>query len=113
MDYTTTTVSTPVPTAVPDGNIPVGQGLRIQPNPVVAAAEIRFDLERESKVELGIYDLQGRRVANLLEGTLHPGPNVLRWDGRNSTGARVAAGIYLVRLVRGEELVVRRIIVVR
>jgi hypothetical protein len=113
MEYTATTVSTPTPTAVPDVEAPVGRGLRIQPNPVIGVAEIRFDLKQASDVELGIYDLQGRRVASLLEGTLSPGPKVLRWDGRGLSGTRVGAGIYLVRFVSDGLAVVRRIVVVK
>jgi len=51
--------------------------------------------------DVAIHDLAGRRVRALHAGTLPPGETRLAWDGRDDGGARVAAGIYFVRVRAG------------
>ena len=46
-----------------------------------------------------VLDLQGRTVRVLHTGSLARGATTLAWDGRDSDGATLGAGIYFVRLV--------------
>jgi hypothetical protein len=69
------------------------------PNPLRAATELAFDLPRAAAVSLGIYDLEGRRVASLVEGTLGAGHHSRRWEARSAAGRAVPAGVYFVRFV--------------
>ncbi len=68
------------------------------PNPTVSGASVRFGLELDSDIELGIYDVSGRRVRTIHEGPLGRGVYVRDWDGRGNDGRAVAAGIYFARL---------------
>ena len=45
-----------------------------------------------------MYDVTGRERAVLAEGLADAGRRALRWDGRDTRGARLAAGVYFVRL---------------
>jgi hypothetical protein len=56
-----------------------------------------------------VFDLAGRRVARLLEGTVRGAETRLTWDGRDDVGAPVPAGLYLVRARAGELALVRRV----
>jgi flagellar hook assembly protein FlgD len=52
---------------------------------------------------VAIFDITGRAVRTLWEGSSSSAPANLRWDGRESSGQRVSAGNYLVRVrVAGE-----------
>jgi hypothetical protein len=42
-----------------------------------------------------VYDVRGRR---LRAGRIVAGQRVLRWDGRTGGGARVAPGVYFLRI---------------
>jgi hypothetical protein len=64
------------------------------PNPFRASTRIRFSLEREETVDLGVYDLAGRLVKRLASGRLTAGHHAITWDGTDVTGRRTAAGIY-------------------
>ncbi|NOT35437.1 MAG: hypothetical protein HOP12_14930 [Candidatus Eisenbacteria bacterium] len=93
------------PTSIP-GSVSVPRGDRgfalhsIGPNPFRAATEIRFSLGRASRVECGVFDLFGRRVATLASGeTLEAGARLLQWSGRDTDGRPVASGVYYVKLV--------------
>jgi flagellar hook assembly protein FlgD len=70
-------------------------------------------LPRRSEVTVHVYDVGGRRVRALLAGSLEAGTHTVRWDGRDEDGARVAAGIYLIRARAGGEEQNRKVTVVR
>jgi hypothetical protein len=72
--------------------------LKVVPNPFSSATEIRFDLGRRDAVTAAVYDAAGRRVRLLHRGVLEAGSHVLRWDGDNESGARVASGTYFTRV---------------
>jgi flagellar hook assembly protein FlgD len=60
-------------------------------------------------VQIGIYDVAGRKVRNLADRLFPAGEQVLRWDGTDDAGAKVARGVYFVRT--STESTVGRIIV--
>lgn len=68
------------------------------PNPFNPTTTIRFSLAEAGIASLKIYDVRGRLVRTLLEGPAQPGEHDLRWDGRSDGGARVASGVYFMRL---------------
>ncbi|MBK8231604.1 MAG: hypothetical protein IPK72_13695 [Candidatus Eisenbacteria bacterium] len=92
----------------------VSTGLsELWPNPSTGATEIRFGLAAAGPVALHIYDVRGRRVRTLVEGSLDPGWHEVIWDGRNGRGETSAAGIYFARLIAGGQTDRAQIIRVR
>ncbi len=85
----------------------------VTPNPVSAAATIAFELPRESAVELSAYDVAGRRVATLASGTWQAGRHAVRWAPQGTTGARLASGVYLLRLEAAGVQMVQRVVVTK
>jgi flagellar hook assembly protein FlgD len=65
------------------------------------------------EVRLRIYDVAGRFVHTLVDGPVAAGEHALSWDGRGPGGARVASGIYFLRLEAPGYLEVRQIAVLR
>ena len=74
---------------------------RTQANPVPGARMFQFELGRGNPVSLVIFDLSGREVARVFEGSLEKGPHALTWDGRVGGGSEPAKGIYFARLTAG------------
>ena len=59
-------------------------------------------------------DLAGARVrAVLASGSQQAGRHTLRWDGRDNSGVKLAAGVYVLRLEAGGETSVRKVVVTR
>lgn len=83
------------------------------PNPFNPRTLIRFETEREGRVSLQIYDLAGRRVQTLVDGTLGAGRHLAQWDGTDADGAAVASGTYLLRMRSGETVLSRSMTLVR
>jgi alpha-amylase len=71
------------------------------PNPFTSSTTIRYSLPAESHVLITVYDVAGREVAVLANGMRGGGPQELRWDGMNSDGQPLGAGMYFVRLDAG------------
>jgi hypothetical protein len=66
------------------------------PNPAAGAIGFAYDLPKAAPVRLEVYDLSGRRVANVLSGQVEAGHHELRWNPRESGGG-IAAGLYFAR----------------
>jgi hypothetical protein len=80
------------------------------PNPFRAPGELGFELPTAAHISLSICDAGGRRLRTLRDGTEGAGLHVLRWDGRDASGAAVPAGIYFVQLVAGGDTQTRKIV---
>ncbi|MCK4546138.1 MAG: VCBS repeat-containing protein [Candidatus Eisenbacteria sp.] len=83
------------------------------PNPAGSGTEIRFTIARRGQVTMRVYDVTGRAVRTLVEKGLPAGEHTAFWDGRNAAGAKVAPGVYLVRMMRDDIAQVRKVVVVR
>jgi hypothetical protein len=70
------------------------------PNPSRTGLSIPLGVspEHAGVFEIAVYDVRGRRAAAVLEGSIAAGRHLLEWDGRDSEGNRVAAGIYFLRV---------------
>jgi hypothetical protein len=55
---------------------------------------VSIDSSGETRVVVGVYDVEGRRLVEL--GTAAVFPAVFVWDGRHSGGRRMLPGLYLV-----------------
>jgi len=66
------------------------------PNPCNPAAELRITGRAASRVQVGVYDLRGRRLVQQTVSTDGEGRAGFRFDGRDDHGRRLAAGVYRV-----------------
>jgi len=64
------------------------------PNPFNPQTEISFEIKRNGLVDLGVFDLRGRRVATLVDEELGAGYHSVVWTGVDKHGAKVASGVY-------------------
>ena len=79
--------------------------LSARPNPMRDVVSLQFTLPVEGRARLGIYDLLGRRVKELLSAELPAGLHEAAWDGRDERNAPVPTGVYFYRLdVHGHHL---------
>jgi hypothetical protein len=68
------------------------------PNPFNDFTQVSFTLEQNRNIEVLVTDLQGRVVRHLAEGNYASGNHLLRWNGRDDAGSKVASGLYLIQL---------------
>ncbi|MFZ0392016.1 MAG: FlgD immunoglobulin-like domain containing protein, partial [Calditrichia bacterium] len=64
-------------------------------------------------VHLVVYDLTGREVATLVNDVLNAGEYSVQWDGTSSNGKQVAGGVYIYRMVAGDFVQTRKMILMK
>jgi len=98
------------PTAAPEARDIV---VRAYPNPFNPRTTISLDLPRTAAVQLRLFDLRGRLVLTLQDGTLPAGHHDLAWNGTDGEGRGAAAGVYFYELKAGETHEVGKLMLVR
>ncbi len=83
------------------------------PNPLRGSTTISFGLPKDSKVELGVYNIVGQRVATLAQGVLPAGFHSVKWNGRSDAGQKVSGGVYFYRLSTPDYTGTRRLVMLK
>ncbi|NQT33994.1 T9SS type A sorting domain-containing protein [bacterium] len=92
-----------------DNNLPTEFAIQaIYPNPFNAETRISYSLNAASFTHLEIYDFTGRHVANFAYGRQAAGYYRAVIDGSS-----FASGIYLIRLVAGEEIRTAKLVCIK
>jgi hypothetical protein len=84
------------------------------PNPAGTAQTIAFGIPKTigngSVMKLEIYNVRGAKVRTLVHRAAEPGRFVVTWDGIDDVGALVPGGVYLYRLVAGQQVLNGRLV---
>ncbi|MBU0741596.1 T9SS type A sorting domain-containing protein [bacterium] len=92
-------------TEVPD--IPKPSRLTLQPNhpnPFNPSTEVKLYIPGDAgevDLRVDVYDMAGRRVRSLHQGTVSPGWHSVTWEGRDDRGQPQASGVYFLRARTG------------
>jgi Secretion system C-terminal sorting domain len=78
-----------------DVALPVKTSLSVHPNPFNSMTTISFGLDKQTLVDISIYDILGREVAVIHQGVLIGGVHKFSLDADN-----FASGVYFVRAVQ-------------
>jgi hypothetical protein len=82
-------------------------------SPAVGSSTIEFSGPADAGVTARVYSVSGRLVASLYDGRLTGGVERIVWDGTDSSGRRVAAGVYFVRVESEDENVTAKVVLLR
>ncbi len=84
------------------------------PNPATHLMNFEFRTPDAAVARAEIIDVAGRRVSQpLKEQSLPGGTHRFQWDGLDASGARVAPGVYMIRVTSGSAAAIHRIVLVR
>ena len=78
------------------------------PNPFNPVITIQFTVQSESPVILEIFDITGRRVAQIMDMVCMPGIYQKFWNGENH-----ASGIYFIKAAVGESIDVKKAVLMK
>ncbi len=92
-------------TAVPENN-PI-RNLKTFPNPVENLFTVEFNTDKDAKMDIAVYDMQGRMVKALFNGFCHEGENEFTFNKSN-----LSRGTYLLVLRSNENLTFHEKIIV-
>jgi hypothetical protein len=83
------------------------------PNPFNPVTSLRYGLPERSQVTLTVYDLMGREVTQLANTTQEAGYRSVQWQGTDSFGKPVSAGVYLYQIRAGEFVQTRKMVLLK
>lgn len=78
------------------------------PNPFNPSTEISFSLEKESEVQIDVFDLKGRKMARIFQEVRPAGTHSF-----NYTPRKLSSGVYLVRMRAGSFQATQRIMLIK
>ncbi len=67
-------------------------------SPARSRVDLRIHLPSKMRAHVAVFDVMGRRLATLVDGSLPGGATDVHWDGRDRGGAEVGSGVYFARL---------------
>ena len=99
-----------------DAAVPDGFALEpAYPNPFrIGSGDVHLGLRlaEAAAVRVAVYDALGREVARLVEDDLEAGTYEVAWDGTDTSGRRLASGVYLYRVSAGSFVRTQRLTIV-
>lgn len=98
---------------VEDGPVEPAMSVRTHPNPFDESVSIAYSLPVGGRVTMRIYDVAGRLVDTLVDGSKDAGDYEVRWDAGGRHLASAASGIYFIRLECGGVARVEKIVALR
>lgn len=78
------------------------------PNPFNPMTTIRFDIPKEVKVTLKMYDMLGAEVETLIDEVMEPGYYKYEWNA-----SKFASGVYFYRITAGNFVSTKKLILLR
>ena len=81
----------------------------VYPNPFNNSIKIDFTINNSGYVDIGIYDITGKWVLNLIGKQMHSGKYNIVWKGDDMAGNVVASGSYLVMMKFGSSIQTKKI----
>jgi len=83
------------------------------PNPFNPVTTLRYGLPEQSHVTLTVYDLMGREINRLVNTTQDASFRSVKWDGKDSFGRSVGAGVYLYKISAGDYSQTKKMILLK
>ena len=83
------------------------------PNPFNPKTSISFSLKEDSKINLEVFDIRGRKVTTLLNSVQSAGIHSVTWEGLDENDHRIGSGIYFYKLTAGNYSKIRKMILLQ
>jgi hypothetical protein len=99
-----------------DGNVAGPITLETDPNPFNPSMSVAFTVPvagaGKVRVLLEVFNVGGRKVFTLVNGTLKPGLHRVSWNSRTING-QCASGVYVLKLSMEDKQLTRKIIMTK
>jgi len=83
------------------------------PNPFNPQTVIKFQLSKEMPVEVNIYNIKGQKVRTLINEKKEAGSHSVVWNGNDDNNCPVSSGVYFYRLVTGEVISSKKMLLLK
>jgi hypothetical protein len=104
-------------TAIPEGNevpVPVQKlTLSSYPNPFKDSSTITVGLAKNAQVSVSIYNIKGELIKSLVQADKKAGTFQLSWDGKDTKGKAVSAGVYFYKCTADKKEVMSKVVLIK
>ncbi len=83
------------------------------PNPFNPTTIIKYALPEAKYVTIRIYNMLGQEVAELVNNKVNAGTHSVAWNGKDNDGAKVSTGTYIYRVVAGNNIITKKMILLK
>ena len=83
------------------------------PNPFNLTTNITVKLNKERDITLDIYSTTGEKIKNITTGRYNAGSYNFQWHGTDSSGNTVPSGIYIYRIISGNNSYSKKMILLK
>jgi hypothetical protein len=83
------------------------------PNPFNPNTSMNFDLPKDGLVNITIYDMMGRIVKTLVNGSQTAGFKSVQWNATNDSNEPVSAGLYIYTIQAGDFRQTRKMVLLK
>jgi hypothetical protein len=83
------------------------------PNPFNPTTTISYSLPKTAPVKLIVYDMLGREVRTLVSSVQNAGLHQAVWNGMNNFGHQVSSGAYILRVSAGDQVEVKKMVLLK
>ena len=77
----------------------------IYPNPFSSSVIVSYQVPKEGKPFVRIFDLNGKLIKQLVSEILVSGEYLIDWDGKSENGSAIPAGNYFLTVQQGEKII--------
>ena len=84
-----------------------------EPNPFNPRTTLKFSLAQNGAIDIRIYDVNGRLVKTLVDGTMDAGSHSAVWDGTDDQGHRVGSGIFWAQMKAGSYVSNKKLVLLK
>ncbi|MEO0226088.1 MAG: FlgD immunoglobulin-like domain containing protein, partial [candidate division WOR-3 bacterium] len=82
-------------------------------NPSRREFAIHYSLDRDLNIQIGIFDVSGRKIKTLVDGKQRAGQYRLVWRGEDDLGRQLPAGVYYCRFKEGNRETRKKLILLK
>ncbi|HOT37663.1 MAG TPA: FlgD immunoglobulin-like domain containing protein [Candidatus Latescibacteria bacterium] len=101
------------PTAVAPPTLSARYAVEAFPNPFNATTLLRYSVPTAGHVTMAIYSIEGRLVKTLVDREVAAGTHETEWEGRGNDGNEVGSGVYVVRVVASNSVLLKPVTLLR
>jgi hypothetical protein len=83
------------------------------PNPFQESTNITYYLEKQAKVELNIFDINGNLINSLVNQNQEMGEYSIKWNCTNDEGIKISSGLYYYQIKVDNTVITKQAIIIK
>jgi hypothetical protein len=68
------------------------------PNPFNPHTNVIYGMDKNSHVQIEVFNVRGQRIRTLLDATVNKGWHTMQWNGKDQNGNNLPSGVYYLRM---------------